>query len=92
MIQRVPYGKFTENEFQMAVAEHRNGGCGLSECSWVYGVPRAAIRRHVLKNWYVNSVKALGRQAAFSGDMEQTLADHIIMLEERFGGWGGAEN
>jgi hypothetical protein len=32
----------------------------------------------------VNGVKALGRQAMFSGDTEQILADQIIMLEERF--------
>jgi hypothetical protein len=53
----------------------------------VYGVPRATIRRHTMKkNWYVNGVKALGRQATFFGDIEKILADHIIMLEECFGG------
>jgi hypothetical protein len=36
------------------------------------------------KNWYVNGVKALGRQAACSSDMEQILSDHIIKLEESF--------
>jgi hypothetical protein len=40
------------------------------------------------KNWYVNGVKALGRQATFFGDMEEILADHIIMLEECFCGLG----
>jgi hypothetical protein len=40
------------------------------------------------KNWYVNGVKALGRQATLSGDTEQIVADHSIMLEERFF-WGG---
>jgi hypothetical protein len=34
-------------------------------------------------------VKALGRQAAVFGDMEEILADHIIML---VGGWGWALN
>jgi hypothetical protein len=53
----------------------------------VYGVYKAKTRRHALKkNWYVNGVKALGRQAMFFGDMEEILADHIIMLEECFGG------
>jgi hypothetical protein len=48
----------------MAVAVYRNGDCGLSECSRVYGVPKATIRRHVMKkNWYVDGVKALGRRS-----------------------------
>jgi hypothetical protein len=80
MTQRGQYGKWTENELQMAVAAYTNGDCGLNECSRVYGVPRATVRRLGMKKyWYVNGVKALGRQAAFSGDMEQILADHIIM-------------
>jgi hypothetical protein len=37
-----------------------------------------------MKNWYVNGVKALGSEAACSGDVDQILADHIIMLEESF--------
>jgi hypothetical protein len=53
----------------------------------MYGAPKATIRRHAMKkNWYVNGVKALGRQATCSGDMEEILADHIIMLEHRFFG------
>jgi hypothetical protein len=86
MTQRGQYGKWTENKLQMAVAACRNGDCGLNECSKVYGVPKATIRRHAMKrSWYVNGVKALGRQATFSGDTEQILADHINMLDERFG-------
>jgi hypothetical protein len=58
---------------------------GLIECSRVYGVPKATITRNAMKtNWYVNGVRALGRQAMFSGNTEQILVDHIIMLEERF--------
>jgi hypothetical protein len=53
----------------------------------VYGVPKATIRRHAMKqNWYVNGVKALGEQATFFGGMEEILYDHIIMLEEYWGG------
>jgi hypothetical protein len=59
----------------------------MNECSRVYGVPKATISRHaVKKNWYVNGVKVVGRQATFIGNMEQILADHIIMLEEHFFG------
>jgi hypothetical protein len=53
----------------------------------VYGVPKATIRWHTMKIiWYVSGVKALGRQATFFGDMEETLADHIFILEEHFFG------
>jgi hypothetical protein len=55
----------------------------------VYGVPKATIRRHdMMQIWYVNGVKSPGRQATFFGDMEEILADHIIMLEECFLGGG----
>jgi hypothetical protein len=58
-------------------------GTGLNECSRVCGVPKATIRRCAMKQiWYVDGVKAPGRQATFFGDMEEILADHIIMLEE----------
>jgi hypothetical protein len=86
MTQKGQYGKWTENDLQIPVAVYRNGDCGLNECSRVYGVPRATIRWHAMKNWYVNGVKALGRRATFFGDTEEILADHIIMLEECFGG------
>jgi tRNA-dihydrouridine synthase len=73
----------------MTVAVYRNGNCGLNECSRVYGVPKATIRRHAMKQiWCVNGVKAQGRQATFFGDVEDILTDHIIMLEECFGGRG----
>jgi hypothetical protein len=63
----------------MAFAVYRNGDCGLKVCSRVYGAPKATVRRHDMKkNWYVNAVRALGRQAAFYGDTEEILADHII--------------
>jgi hypothetical protein len=62
---------------------YRNGDYGLNECSSVYGVPKATINRHATKkNWQVNGVKALGRQATFSGDIGEILADNIITLEE----------
>jgi hypothetical protein len=89
MTQKGQYGKWTENEVQMTVAVYRNGDCGLNECSSVYGVPKATIRRHAMKQiWYVNGVKALGRQATFFGDVEEILTEHTIMLGECFGGRG----
>jgi hypothetical protein len=89
MTQERQYGKWTENESQIAVVAYRNGNCGSNECTRVYGIPRATIwRRAMKKNWYVNGVKALGRQATFFGDMEEILADPIIMLEEYFCGLG----
>jgi hypothetical protein len=67
----------------MTVAAYRNGDYGLNECSRVYGVPKATIRRHAMKkNWQVNGVKALGRQATFSGDSNYSYS--INMLEECF--------
>jgi hypothetical protein len=56
----------------------------LNECRRMYGVPKATIRRLAMKNWCVNGVNALGRQATFSRGTEQILAEHIIMLEEHF--------
>jgi hypothetical protein len=54
------YGKWTENELQISFVEYRIG-CGLNECSRVYGVRKATIRRLAMKkNWYVNSVKVQG--------------------------------
>jgi hypothetical protein len=89
MTQKGQYGKWTENESRMTVPVYINGECGLSECSRVYEVPKAKIRRHAMKQiWYVNGVKVPGRQATFFGDMEEILADHIIMLEECFWGRG----
>jgi hypothetical protein len=84
MTQRGQFGKWTENELQMSVAAYRNGDCGSNECSRVYEIPKASKRRLAVMNLYVNGVKALGRQAALSGDMEQILSDHIIILEKRF--------
>jgi hypothetical protein len=81
MTQRGQCGKWTENVLQMAVAAY-----GLNKCRRVHGVPKATIRRHTMKNWYVDDVKALGRKATFSGGIQQILADHIIMLQERFCG------
>jgi hypothetical protein len=73
----------------MTVAVYRNEDCGLNECSRVYGVPQATIRRHVMKQiWYVSGVRALGRQATLFGDTKEILADHIIMLKECFWGRG----
>jgi hypothetical protein len=64
-------------------------GTGLNDCSRVYGGRNATIRRRAMEQiWCVNGVKALGRQATFFGDVEEILGDHIIMLEECFGGRG----
>jgi hypothetical protein len=82
-------GNGLKMNLQMTVAVYRNGDCDLNECSREYGVPKATVRRHAMKQiWYVNGVKALGRQTTFLGDKEETLADHIIMLEECFLGAG----
>jgi hypothetical protein len=50
---------------QLPVAVYRNGDCELNECSRVYGVPIATLRTNVIKNWHVNGVKALGREATY---------------------------
>jgi hypothetical protein len=93
MTQEEQYGKWTENELQMTVAVYRKADCGLNECSSVYRVPKATVRRHsMMQIWYVNGVKALGRQATFFGGMDKILADYIIMLEECFFGGAWAEH
>lgn len=87
MSKRGNYGQWTQDHLQMAVAAYRNGDYGLNECTRVYGIPKATIRRHAMeKNLYANNTKALGRTATFSVEMEKVLADHILMLEECFFG------
>jgi hypothetical protein len=52
----------------------------------VYRLPEATTRRITMKKkWYVNRVKALGRGATFSGDMEQVLVDHVTRAFFFFG-------
>jgi hypothetical protein len=61
--------KWTGNELQMTVEAYRNGDYGFNECSRVYEVPKATTRRRAMKkNWHVNGVNSLGRQATSSGD------------------------
>jgi hypothetical protein len=51
---------------QLPVAVCRNGDFGFNECSRVYAVPEATLRINAMeKNWHVNGVKALGRQATY---------------------------
>lgn len=88
MAKRGTYGKWNEADLQLAVAAYKNGDVGLNECSRVYGVPKATIKRHAdSKNAFSNTVKCFGRQATFSAEMEKVLVDHILLFEERFLGF-----
>lgn len=87
MVSKRKYGSWLEADLQRAIAAYRNGDYGLNECSRVYGVPKATIKRHSdKKNSIVNEFKALGRQPTFSPDMEKILCEHILKFEETFFG------
>ena len=87
MSKRGTYGKWNEDYLKMAVAAYMNGDYGLNECSRVYGVPKATIKRHAdSKNTFSNSVKCFGRQGIFTAEMEKVIADQILLFEERFFG------
>lgn len=87
MTTRRKYGKWNEDELQKAIIAYENGDYGLNECSRVYGVPKATLKRHsAKKNSYANGIKALGKPPTFSLNLEKILSDHILTLEECFFG------
>ena len=87
MSKRGHYGLWSEKDLLLAVAAYQKGDYGLNECSRVYGVPKATIKRHAnRKNSVRNQVKALGRPPIFSTDMERIISEHILHLEECFFG------
>lgn len=87
MAKRGHYGRWSESDLLKAVAAYRNGETGLNECSRIYNVPKATIKRHAdRKNATANEMKVLGRQSTFTKDMETILANHILQLEECFYG------
>ena len=70
----------------LAVAAYKNGDYGLNECTRVYGVPKATIRRYADENTVPNNVKTKGRPPVFCKDMERIISEHILHLEECFFG------
>lgn len=87
MAKRGHYGRWSENDLLKAIAAYKNGESGLNECSRIYGVPKATIKRHAdRKNSVMNEVKALGRRATFSSEMEKVFTEHIMQLGEFFFG------
>lgn len=49
MAKRGPYGCWSESDLIKAVTAYRNGDTGLNECSRIYHVPTATIKRHVIR-------------------------------------------
>lgn len=87
MAKRGHYGRWSESDLIKAVTAYRDGDTGLNECSRIYHVPKATIKRHAdRKNAIRNEVRALGRQSTFSVDMEKILTEHLLKLEECFFG------
>lgn len=87
MAKRGHYGRWSESDLLKAVAAYRNGKTGLNECSRIYHVPKATIKRHAdRKNATANEMKAFGRQPTFTKDMETILTNHILQFEECFFG------
>ena len=87
MAKRGHYGRWSESDLIKAIRAYRNGDTGLNECSRIYHVPKATIKRHAdKKNVIRNEVKALGKQPTFSVHMEKILTEHILKLEECFFG------
>ena len=87
MSKRGHYGLWSENDLLLSVAAYKNGDYGLNECSRVYGVPKAIIKRYAdEKNFVSNNVKAFGRPPIFSPHMEKIISEHILHLEECFFG------
>ncbi|KAK9737980.1 CENP-B N-terminal DNA-binding domain [Popillia japonica] len=78
------YGKWSENELQLAVDAFRRGGIGLNECAKVYHIPKATLKRHIEnKNKIANaSTKKFGKGTILPKDVEEELVKHIIKLEE----------
>ncbi|XP_018573656.1 uncharacterized protein LOC108912761 [Anoplophora glabripennis] len=84
MEKRGKYGKWSENELQLAVDAFRRGGIGLNECAKVYHIPKATLKRHIEnKNKIANAgTKKFGKGTILPKDVEEELVKHIIKLEE----------
>lgn len=71
----------------MTLAAYMNDDYGFNECTRVYGVPKATIKKHAdSKNTFSNSIKCFGRQATFSVEMGKVLSNHILLFEGNFFG------
>ncbi|GBN96101.1 hypothetical protein AVEN_139095-1 [Araneus ventricosus] len=87
MSKRGHYGRWSENDLLKAVAAYKNGKKGLNECSRIYNVPKATIKRHADgKNSVANEIKSLGRQPTFSPVMEKILSEYLLHLKESYFG------
>ncbi|CAL1285701.1 unnamed protein product [Larinioides sclopetarius] len=85
--KRGQYGRWSENDLLKAVAAYKNGKKGLNECSRIYNVPKATIKRHADgKNSVANEIKSLGRQPTFSPVMEKILSEYLLHLKESYFG------
>lgn len=88
MVKRGKCGTWTEDELQRAVSAYRNRDFGLNECSRIFSVPKATIKRHADgKNVNANDLKVLGRLPTFTSEMEEMLKNHLLKFEETFFGF-----
>lgn len=59
-MEKRKYGQWSEENLQQAIAAYKNGDYGLNECSRVYGVPKATLKRHAdKKNLTITVVRKL---------------------------------
>lgn len=85
MAKRGKCGTWTEDELQRAVSAYRNRDFGLNECSRIFSVPKATIKRHADGR---NVRCLLGRLPTFTSEMEiEMLKNHLLKFEETFFGF-----
>jgi len=88
MPKKGPYGQWSEQDLQLAVAAYKNGDYGLNKSAQIYNVPKATLKRHADgKNVHFNLAKSFGRPAVFDANMEQKLVNHLLHLESLFFGF-----
>ncbi|KAI4469700.1 hypothetical protein MML48_1g00950 [Holotrichia oblita] len=86
MSKRGNYGKWTQEQLELAIQAVSEKRLGLNAASRQYEVPKATIKRHAHEKNQRSKTKALGRMPVFSATMEKELAEHILQFEERMFG------
>lgn len=88
--KRGHYARWSKNDLLLAVSAYKNNVTGLNECSRIYNIPKATIKRYAdKKNTGTNEVlnsTTLGRPSTFSAHLEQILCEHILHMKECFFG------
>ncbi|XP_069705674.1 uncharacterized protein [Periplaneta americana] len=88
MSKRGKYGAWEEGMMERAIISYRNGDQGLNAAAKTYNVPKATLKRR-LDGTNVNAIhhiQAFGRTLDLPKALEDELAKHVLLLEERFFG------